>query len=107
MQADYTSPVPQHLQWRAWAADPEGRTGEELLTFIRNCYGGAVNMRSMNKRDMTMKHTKPRKDHPTPSHHRPMPVDPKELARAMFRQADQKMFGGRVKKKPAQDAQAG
>ena len=34
MQADYTSPVPQRLQWRAWAADPEGRTGEELLTFI-------------------------------------------------------------------------
>ena len=34
MQADYTSPVPQRLQWRAWAADPEGRTGEELLIFI-------------------------------------------------------------------------
>ena len=49
----------------------------------------------------------PRKDHSTPSRHRPMPVDPKELARAMFRQADQKMFGGQGKKKPAQDAQTG
>lgn len=30
----YRSPIPKRLQWRAWAADPEGITGEELLTFI-------------------------------------------------------------------------
>ncbi len=34
MQADYTSPVPQPFQWRAWAADPEGITGEALLDFV-------------------------------------------------------------------------
>jgi type I restriction enzyme M protein len=31
---DYVSPIPERFQWRAWAADPEGATGEELLTFI-------------------------------------------------------------------------
>jgi len=31
---DYRSPVPERLQWRAWAADPEGITGDDLLTFI-------------------------------------------------------------------------
>jgi len=30
----YRSPIPVRLQWRAWAADPEGITGEALLTFI-------------------------------------------------------------------------
>mgnify|MGYP001809781833 CR=1 FL=1 len=30
----YKSPIPTHLQWRNWAADPEGRTGDELLNFI-------------------------------------------------------------------------
>ena len=30
----YRSPIPKKLQWRSWAADPEGITGEELLTFI-------------------------------------------------------------------------
>jgi type I restriction enzyme M protein len=34
MQDKYRSPIPEHLQWRTWAADPEGSTGEELLTFI-------------------------------------------------------------------------
>jgi type I restriction enzyme M protein len=34
MQDSYTSPIPAPLQWRAWAADPEGITGEELMTFI-------------------------------------------------------------------------
>ena len=27
----YRSPIPKNCQWRAWAADPEGITGEELL----------------------------------------------------------------------------
>lgn len=31
---DYHSPIPQHLRWRNWAADPEGITGNELKEFI-------------------------------------------------------------------------
>jgi len=34
LKDDYRSPIPARLQWRAWAADPEGITGEELQTFI-------------------------------------------------------------------------
>ena len=34
IHADYTSPIPRGYRWRAWAADPEGITGEELLAFI-------------------------------------------------------------------------
>ena len=34
MRIDYVSPIPKRYQWRAWAADPEGITGEELLAFI-------------------------------------------------------------------------
>jgi type I restriction enzyme M protein len=34
MQDVYRSPIPAKLRWRAWAADPEGITGEELLTFV-------------------------------------------------------------------------
>lgn len=30
----YKSPMPKRLQWRAWAADPEGLTGDALLDFI-------------------------------------------------------------------------
>ncbi|MCF3595729.1 type I restriction-modification system subunit M [Rhodobacteraceae bacterium LMO-12] len=33
---DYTSPIPAHLQWRAWAADPEGITGDALLDFVND-----------------------------------------------------------------------
>ena len=36
MRTDYVSPIPDPYQWRAWAADPEGITGEELLAFINN-----------------------------------------------------------------------
>ena len=32
----YRSPIPARLQWRAWAADPEGLTGEGLLDFIND-----------------------------------------------------------------------
>ena len=32
----YRSPIPAHLQWREWAADPEGITGEELLAFVND-----------------------------------------------------------------------
>jgi type I restriction enzyme M protein len=31
---NYTSPIPEHLRWRNWAADPEGMTGEALLDFV-------------------------------------------------------------------------
>src|SRR5580693_5697670 len=29
----YRSPIPKKYQWRTWAADPEGITGEELMAF--------------------------------------------------------------------------
>src|SRR5271166_195597 len=35
-QDDYRSPIPKKLRWRAWAADPEGITGEALLAFIND-----------------------------------------------------------------------
>ncbi|MFP4210983.1 MAG: N-6 DNA methylase [Alkalispirochaeta sp.] len=31
---DYRSPIPAELRWRAWAADPEGITGDELTDFV-------------------------------------------------------------------------
>jgi type I restriction enzyme M protein len=34
LQEGYHSPIPETLQWRTWAADPEGRTGDELLAFV-------------------------------------------------------------------------
>jgi len=34
MQDGYRSPIPEELQWRAWAADPEGMTGDALLAFV-------------------------------------------------------------------------
>ncbi len=34
MQDGYRSPIPEKLRWRSWASDPEGITGEELLTFV-------------------------------------------------------------------------
>ncbi|WP_334185209.1 type I restriction-modification system subunit M [Novosphingobium sp.] len=34
MRAGYQSPVPEKFQWRTWAADPEGLTGEDLLAFV-------------------------------------------------------------------------
>lgn len=34
LEDDYQSPLPEHLRWRNWAADPEGMTGDELSDFI-------------------------------------------------------------------------
>jgi type I restriction enzyme M protein len=34
MDPAYVSPVPKDLRWRAWAADPEGMTGDDLLDFV-------------------------------------------------------------------------
>ncbi len=34
LNAAYRSPIPDDLKWRAWAADPEGITGDALMTFV-------------------------------------------------------------------------
>jgi type I restriction enzyme M protein len=34
LKAGYHSPIPDKFQWRAWAADPEGMTGDELNAFV-------------------------------------------------------------------------
>ena len=36
LQSSYHSPIPDKFQWRAWAADPEGVTGQALLDFIND-----------------------------------------------------------------------
>jgi type I restriction enzyme M protein len=36
MKPEYVSPIPERLQWRNWAADDEGITGDELITFIED-----------------------------------------------------------------------
>ena len=36
LDRNYRSPIPPRLQWRAWAANPEGITGDELLTFVND-----------------------------------------------------------------------
>ena len=33
---NYRSPIPDRLQWRNWAADPEGMTGDDLLSFVND-----------------------------------------------------------------------
>lgn len=36
MDPKYKSPIPTTFQWRNWAADDEGMTGDELINFINN-----------------------------------------------------------------------
>ncbi len=36
MNPAYASPIPERYRWRAWAADPEGMTGDTLITFIND-----------------------------------------------------------------------
>lgn len=36
LEDDYTSPLPDRLRWRNWAADSEGITGDELADFVNN-----------------------------------------------------------------------
>lgn len=36
MRKGYRSPIPEKLKWRSWAADPEGMTGDELLSFVND-----------------------------------------------------------------------
>jgi type I restriction enzyme M protein len=34
IDTNYRSPIPSEYQWRSWAADPEGITGEGLMAFV-------------------------------------------------------------------------
>src|SRR6185369_6389908 len=36
MQESYRSPIPKKYQWRTWATNPEGITGDELMAFIND-----------------------------------------------------------------------
>jgi type I restriction enzyme M protein len=36
LHEDYRSPLPEAYRWRNWAANPEGMTGEELMSFVDN-----------------------------------------------------------------------
>jgi len=36
LNPDYVSPIPGHLQWREWAANPEGMTGDALIAFVND-----------------------------------------------------------------------
>jgi len=36
LREGYTSPLPDDLRWRAWAANPEGATGDTLLALIND-----------------------------------------------------------------------
>ena len=36
LKTDYQSPIPEKFQWRNWAADPEGITGDELFNFVNS-----------------------------------------------------------------------
>ncbi len=36
MNREYRSPIPKDFQWRTWAANPEGITGDDLVNFVNN-----------------------------------------------------------------------
>src|SRR5882672_10782832 len=36
MDSAYRSPIPKPLQWRSWAANPEGVTGDALMDFVND-----------------------------------------------------------------------
>jgi type I restriction enzyme M protein len=36
LKKKYRSPIPPRLQWRSWAANPEGITGDELMSFVND-----------------------------------------------------------------------
>ncbi len=47
VEQDYVSPLPEAMRWRTWAADDEGRTGDELLSFVNvELFTGLKNLRS-------------------------------------------------------------
>ena len=48
IRANYKSVIPQKFQWRNWATDPEGITGDELILFIDHPTDGLfVNLKSL------------------------------------------------------------
>ena len=44
MEEGYRSPIPERYQWRHWAADTEGITGEELLEFVNAMFRDLKNL---------------------------------------------------------------
>jgi type I restriction enzyme M protein len=69
---DYRSPIPARLQWRSWAADAEGITGDALLNFVNNDLFPTL------------------KELPLPSR----PGDPSVVVRGVFRDAYNYMKSG-------------
>jgi len=58
LMEDYVSPIPEELQWRNWATDDEGMTGDELLDFVNNTlFPGLKNLpaTASNKRALLVK----------------------------------------------------
>jgi type I restriction enzyme M protein len=58
LKDNYTSVIPAKLQWRNWAADTEGMTGDELKDFIdRRLFPGlkAINVSGGNKRALIIR----------------------------------------------------
>jgi len=58
LQDDYVSPIPTELQWRNWAKDDEGMTGDKLLNFVDNkLFPGLKNLpaAATNKRALLVK----------------------------------------------------
>lgn len=58
IQDNYKSPIPKELQWRNWAAIPEGMTGDELKEFIdQKLFPGLKNLdvSSGNKRALIIR----------------------------------------------------
>src|SRR5674476_361500 len=51
MRDGYRSPIPKKFQWRAWAANPEGITGDELLVFVNDELFPALKELSAASRD--------------------------------------------------------
>jgi len=60
IEDNYQSPIPSELQWRNWAADDEGMTGDALLDFVdktlfpalRSLSLGVVNQRAVLVREV-------------------------------------------------------
>lgn len=53
---DYISPIPSELQWRNWAKNDEGITGDELLDFIDNkLFVTLKTLSTSNKRALLIK----------------------------------------------------
>ena len=49
LRAGYRSVIPEKFQWRNWAADPEGITGDELLNFVNHpTYGLFIDLKTLH-----------------------------------------------------------